>query len=131
LELYILIVAIIVLLFVLILVGGGAQRNKDLIKAELPVAEKLVKGNISQVKEGIMKFDNILNKSLQAKGFRGQTLGERLKSANRYFKWNDYSGIWEAHKLRNKIVHEDHDPGGTEIKKSVKYFKLAINKLLK
>ena len=130
-EVYIIIVAIVVSLFALILLGGGTRKDKDEIEKGVYRAEKMISNDISKTKEGIIKFDNLLNKSLNIKGFRGQTLGERLKSSQKFFKWEDYSGIWDAHKLRNKIVHEDYNPSGAELKNSVKYFKLAIKKLLK
>jgi hypothetical protein len=131
LEVYIIIVAIAVSVFALILLGGGTRKDKDEVEKGVYEAEKMISGDISKIKEGIIKFDNLLNKSLIIKGFRGQTLGERLKSSQKFFKWEDYSGIWDAHKLRNKIVHEDYNPSGAELKKSVKYFKLAIRRLLR
>ena len=131
LEIYIIIVAIVASIFALILLGGGTRKDKDEIEKGAYEAEKMISSDISKTKEGIIKFDNLLNKSLSIKGFRGQTLGERLKSSQKFFKWENYSGIWDAHKLRNKIVHEDYNPSGAELKKSVKYFKLAIKKLLK
>ncbi|MFH1547004.1 MAG: hypothetical protein ABIC57_00795 [bacterium] len=130
-EIYFIITAIVVSIFALILLGGGSRQDKEEIEKELYSAEKMMAGDISRIKEGVIKFDNLLNKSLQIKGFRGQTLADRLKASQKFFQWSDYSGIWEAHKLRNRIVHENYDPSGMEIKKTVKYFKLAVKKLIK
>jgi len=131
LEVILIIAAIVLSLFALILLGGGTQHDKDDIEKELYEAEKMISSDISRTKEGIIKFDNLLNRALQVKGFRGQTLSERLKSSQKFFKWEDYSGVWDAHKLRNKIVHEDYNPSGAELKKSVKYFKSVIKKLIR
>ena len=131
LEVILIIAAIVLSLFALILLGGGTRQDKDDIEKELYEAEKMISSDISRTKEGIIKFDNLLNRALHLKGFRGQTLGERLKSSQKFFKWEDYSGVWDAHKLRNKIVHEDYNPSGAELKKSVKYFKSVIKKLIR
>lgn len=128
--LYILVFA--VLFGALILTGGGAtSRIRKNLKDQISKADTLLKGNKSEIKEAIILLDNLLDKSLQAKGFKGTSLGDRLKKSQRYFEWDIYTNVWESHKLRNRIVHDNYDPSGSEVKKSVKYFKLAINKLLK
>lgn len=52
----------------------------------------------------IMDADKLLDKALQARGFRGQTMGERLKSARNTLR--DNNAVWQAHKLRNRLAHE-------------------------
>lgn len=52
----------------------------------------------------IMEADKLLDKALQARGFRGQTMGERLKSARNTLR--DNNAVWQAHKLRNRLAHE-------------------------
>lgn len=52
----------------------------------------------------ILNADKLLDTALKARGFKGATMGERLKSARNSFKNNN--AIWAAHKLRNKIAHE-------------------------
>jgi hypothetical protein len=39
-----------------------------------------------------------------AQGFKGKTMGDRLKSGGNNF--SDLNAIWSAHKLRNHIAHE-------------------------
>lgn len=51
---------------------------------------------------GIMEADNLLFETLRDKGYRGEGLGEMLKTAS--FKTIDLA--WDAHKLRNRIAHE-------------------------
>ncbi len=53
----------------------------------------------------ILNADTLVDETLKASGFRGRTMGERLVSAQRTLTDND--GIWFAHKLRNKIAHEE------------------------
>ena len=53
----------------------------------------------------IINADKLLDQALKDIGFSGSTMGERLKSAKSKFKNNN--NVWEAHKLRNRIVHEE------------------------
>src|SRR5688572_29377830 len=53
----------------------------------------------------IMQADKLLDKALRERGFPGQTMGERLKAAQKNL--SNPNVIWAAHKLRNRIAHED------------------------
>ena len=53
----------------------------------------------------IIDADNLLDKALRARKYKGKTTGERLVAAQHSLSAND--SVWFGHKLRNKIVHED------------------------
>jgi hypothetical protein len=53
----------------------------------------------------IIDADNLLDEALKQKRAKGKTMGERLVSAQHSLTNND--AVWFAHKLRNKIVHEE------------------------
>lgn len=53
----------------------------------------------------IIQADKLLDAALKERGATGNTLGERMKSAKDWF--SDRNGIWQAHKLRNHIAHDD------------------------
>lgn len=57
------------------------------------------------LKLAIIDADKLLDSVLKALGYRGETLGERLKSSENHY--SDVNGIWRAHKLRNQIVHDE------------------------
>lgn len=52
----------------------------------------------------IINADKLLDTALKKRRFAGKTMGERLVSAQRKFSNND--SVWFAHKLRNRLVHE-------------------------
>jgi hypothetical protein len=54
----------------------------------------------------IIDGDKLLDEALKKRGYKGKTMGERLVAAQREISDND--GVWFAHKLRNRLVHE-HD----------------------
>ncbi len=52
----------------------------------------------------IIDADKLLDEALKRRRFKGKTMGERLVSAQRSLTDND--ATWHAHKLRNRLVHE-------------------------
>ena len=52
----------------------------------------------------VISADKLLDAALKKRRFSGKSMGERLVSAQRKLSNND--NVWYAHKLRNKIVHE-------------------------
>ncbi len=52
----------------------------------------------------IINADKLLDEALKKKGYKGKSMGERLVAAQRDLSNND--GVWFAHKLRNRLVHE-------------------------
>ena len=52
----------------------------------------------------IINADKLLDTALKRRRFAGKSMGERLVSAQRKLSNND--AVWFAHKLRNKLVHE-------------------------
>lgn len=52
----------------------------------------------------IIDGDKLLDQALKKRHFKGNTMGERLVSAQRMISDND--AVWYAHKLRNRLVHE-------------------------
>ncbi len=74
----------------------------------------------------ILNADKLLDTALKARGFAGETMGERMKSARSTFSNNN--AVWAAHKLRNQIAHESD----VNIKpKTARYALKAFKKALK
>ena len=76
----------------------------------------------------IMSADKLLDSALRDRGVAGETLGERLKNAKPYL--SNIDSVWRAHKLRNRIAHDDgvkvsqRQAGG-----ALKIFKKALTDL--
>lgn len=54
----------------------------------------------------LIEYDKLLDHILKTRKVSGETLGERLKNSRTLFSRAEYNDIWEAHKLRNRVVHE-------------------------
>lgn len=53
----------------------------------------------------IIDTDKILDDALKSRHYRGKSMGARLMAAQHDLTNND--AVWCAHKLRNKLVHEE------------------------
>ena len=61
--------------------------------------------NLSDWKQAIIESDVILEDMLEKMGYHGNSIGEKLKDAEK----NDFETLdkaWEAHKVRNRIAHD-------------------------
>lgn len=99
------IVAGVVVLFALF---GLVNKNADEIDKG-PFRENwkkiIVKSNSEDTWEvAIIHADKLLDAALKKRRFAGETMGERLISAKNSLSRRQ--AVWESHKLRNKLVHE-------------------------
>lgn len=78
----------------------------------------------------IIRLDSLLNKSLRMYYKNSENCGTNLKQAKSLFNKEEYNRIWEVHKLRNKVVHEDKEISSLELKNAYNIISLAIKKIL-
>lgn len=82
------------------------KNTEDLIQREWRQIDTLLAGKSpSQLRQALISADKTLDNALRDL-FEGNTLGDRLKLADRRFDRYLYDDIWKAHKLRNNLVHE-------------------------
>lgn len=73
----------------------------------------------------IIEADKLLDIAMKENAIRGDTMGERLKTAKS--KWSDQNAVWTSHKLRNQIVHEaDVQVGFDTARRALAGFKQAL-----
>ena len=83
----------------------------------------------SQLKQALITADKSLDAVLK-EIVPGETMGERLKNAVDKFDRPTYNRIWDAHKLRNSLVHEaGFEPAYFRITEAVSNLKEALYKL--
>ena len=59
----------------------------------------------SDWKLAVIEADAMLESLLDQLGLSGETLGDKLKAADKD-KFRGFASAWEVHTIRNKIVHE-------------------------
>jgi len=84
---------------------GSKHLNVEYYRTKvLEVEHQLKREEFSSYHLAVLNGDKLVDKALMERGFAGKTMGDRMKDAAKVF--SDRNGIWNAHKLRNKIAHE-------------------------
>jgi|SRR3989344_3287706 len=81
--------------------GEGVSKNERWRK----VLTYIFSINSADWKLSIIEADSMLESLMEELGFRGENLGERLKTATRE-TFRPLTAAWEVHTVRNKIAHE-------------------------
>lgn len=87
-------------------VGVLKPFDKEKISSDWQRIEELAAtGRPSAYKEAVVSADKLLDYALTQIS-SGETMGERLKNSFPAFPQDVYQGLWDAHKMRNALVHE-------------------------
>ena len=100
----ILIVAGLVLVIITYTRGGNKLNQEKYRTKWLHVERSLTKDQPSSYHLSVLNGDKLLDHALKEAGYKGQTMGERLKGATAAL--SNRNAVWSAHKLRNQIAHE-------------------------
>ncbi len=79
--------------------------KKHSIRAWQGIKRHFFAGDEANLKLALLEADKVLNETLRLSGFQGETLGDRLKKVTEE-ELPNIQEVWEAHKLRNRLVHE-------------------------
>ncbi|MDE2037762.1 MAG: hypothetical protein KGI69_00860 [Patescibacteria group bacterium] len=82
--------------------GGG---DRDLAAHWEKVQSMLGSQNPNDWKQAILEADTMLDMILDGLGYRGESIGEKLKRAEPG-EFKAVQDAWDAHKVRNQIAHE-------------------------
>lgn len=69
------------------------------------ISKRLESDQEAEYKLAVIEADSLLDEILERMGYKGETMGDRLKQLNSTILPN-IEQIWEAHKIRNNIVHD-------------------------
>ena len=105
--------------------SGSDSKKKKFLSELNSLKDKLLSGEI-EPSFAIIKADTILDKALKLKS-KGNSMGERLKNSKTFFRNDLYNQIWECHKIRNRIVHENIEVSKKEASNCLTVFYKAIN----
>ncbi len=100
----ILIVAGLILAVIVYTKGGVTLNQEKYRKKWLQIEHSLKKDQAASYQLSILNADKLLDHAMKEAGFKGTTMGERLKTATP--RLSNRNATWAAHKLRNQIAHE-------------------------
>jgi hypothetical protein len=86
--------------------------------------------NESDWRRAIMEADIMLGNALEKQGYRGGTVGERLKDANP-LQMSTLDIAWQAHKVRNEIAHagEGYHLSEWDTKATIDFYRRVLEEL--
>lgn len=94
-----------VILLILSQRSGMAKLNVSRYQTKwLEIENSLSRDAASSWQLAILNADKLLDQALKESRFKGETMGERMKSANKV--WKNANHVWTAHKIRNQLAHE-------------------------
>lgn len=70
----------------------------------LEIENSLSRDNRASWQLAILNADKLVDQALRERHYKGQTMGERMKSAQK--TWSNANHVWGAHKIRNQLAHE-------------------------
>lgn len=82
----------------------GHEKTKEKLRWETIVRHSQ-SDNENDWRHAIMDADILLDELLDSLGYRGDTMGDKMKQVERS-DFNTIDLAWEAHKVRNRIAHE-------------------------
>lgn len=101
----VLIVAIVVVIYLAFTRPAGPSLNQQKYQRQwLTIENSLKRDDLGSYQIAIMNADKLLDQALKERKFSGNTMGERMKSANN--AWRNANYVWGAHKVRNQLAHE-------------------------
>ena len=125
----IIIVAVLVLVAIKLTGKRGARLNVEEYQTRfLKIENKLNRDNPATYQNAIINGDKLLDKALVELRIGGKTMGERLKKCGS--RLSNINGVWQAHKLRNAIAHEDDfEVSYEQAVRALKIYKQALKDL--
>lgn len=106
-------------------------KHRELIhKKWNKLIERIKSGDERDLRLAIIEADVLVDEVLKEHGHPGSDMGERLKSIypNEFSNINE---LWEAHKIRNRLVHEaDFHLSIQEYKRIIEIYHRVLEELL-
>ena len=122
-------VILVVGVLLLIMMSQGGRKKSGLnhvyYRQKWQYIESLQKQGGAGWQVAIMEADKLLDQALKSLGYKGETMGERMKDAKNTFRSNE--AVWQAHKVRNRLAHEDTAKlNAIVVSKVLRQFKAAL-----
>lgn len=85
--------------------GIGDLSRRRSIKAWQQIQKRMRLGGEANLKLAVIEADKIFDEIIKLTGYKGETMADRLKQITPA-QLSNIEKIWQAHKARNRIVHE-------------------------
>lgn len=100
--------------------GISVSDKQYIIKKRIEIEEMSSSDNIYELKHAVIEADKLVDYILQIKGYAGDTFADRLRSAEKNMNASTYQRLWDGHKIRNQIAHQDDKFSRDELVRAIK-----------
>jgi len=102
---------------------------KRIAKKWTKIEERLKSGQEAELKLAVIEADKFFDDVLKRCSYAGKDMGERLRKINAS-QISDIDDIWQAHKIRNNIVHDiNYKLTVIDAERAIKSFRKALEEL--
>ena len=109
----------------------GFKRKERLLATLEKLEEHISSDNEFERRDAIIRLDNLLSQAFNYKYSNSLNCGENLKKSSKLFRKDTYQNLWDVHKLRNDVVHNNRSISSEEGAKAYHVYKLCIKQILK
>lgn len=125
------IVAVALLALVAMILSGRRRHEFDKQEYQtrwLKIENSLSKNDLRSYNLAVLEADKLLDRAFNELGIPGQSMGEKLKKLGD--RMPELNKVWQAHKLRNQIVHEsDFQVSYPQARQALAIFRQALRNL--
>lgn len=101
----VLLVAVVGVIFLVFSNKTSTKLNTEKYQTKwLEIENSVTRDNHASWQLAILNADKLVDQALRERKFKGETMGERMKSAEK--TWSNANHVWAAHKIRNQLAHE-------------------------
>lgn len=113
--------------------AAGTSLDKQFVAQKWQEIDQLLKlGGPSNFSRAVLEGDNLLDHVLKSYRAPGTTMGDRLKSSQKRFSAEGYNAAWQAHKIRNEVVHNtEYQLMDYSAKAAIENYHKAVQELMR
>lgn len=100
--------------------------DRERVREEWAKLKRMGKSkNVHEVRQAVIQADRLIDSVLKQKMFPGVDFTRRLKFATH--RYPELRSVWSAHRLRNRLVHENADQVSTsELSRALQQYEQAL-----
>jgi hypothetical protein len=87
--------------------GLNLQDQKYIISKRQEIENLLSSQNVIELKHAVLEADKLVDFVLKKRGYAGETFADRLRYAEKHINHTTYQNVWDGHKIRNTIAHDN------------------------
>ena len=108
----------------------GSALDQAKLRAQFDEIEGLLRSNDAiHAAQAVVRADSFLDNLMKQVGGQGASFADRLRSLESRFLQDIYQQIWNAHKLRNTIAHEQITISVGQAQSSLQTYRRAASQL--